>query len=473
MLFRLISGELRHRPGRSALLLSGYALGVAVMVVLLAVGEAMLAQSRDRGLLGGGDLLMVPAGVSTEVIRAGGPGTLFIGLDRARFLQRVLLESERAREEYGIVAASPVLDDRRLELEAGGRRFVGLATGEIPGRAAAVGGDVPLIAGRWDDDPASRRFVEPTPAELYREMDTFHLPTGEAARDSTWAEWHYFNVVLSEDRWLYLTLAVGGALATEAGWGGQLLLTVREPEGHRAVTRSWPAAEVAFDTASPDLRFGVDASVTVTDEGRYRVTAEAEGHRLDFELAPSPGRYLPPTDLGGEDLISGYVAPVLHGRVDGTLCLPACEEVTGATGYHDHNWGVWRDVSWEWGAASDERTSLLYGMVRPPEGGEESLFVYLVDERGPVGIYRPGEMRTLETERRTIDGIALDVPVRLGFEDPRRGLSVEIEVTAVNVTDMDRERRPYFLQMRGVATVRSPGRVDRLPGFFETYLERY
>jgi hypothetical protein len=402
---RLALAELRNRPGRALFLLGGYALGVAVMVVLLAVGEAMLEQARDRELVGGGDLVLVPAGIDPEMLKAGGVSSLFLGIDHARFLQRNLLESPRGREEYGIVAASPLLDGRPVELEARGRRVLGVATGEDPR--------------------------------------------------------------------LYLTLAVGGALATEAGWGGQLLLTVREPEGHRAVTRSWPAAEVAFDTASPDLRFGVDASVTVTDEGRYRVTAEAEGHRLDFELAPSPGRYLPPTDLGGEDLISGYVAPVLHGRVDGTLCLPACEGVTGATGYHDHNWGVWRDVSWEWGAASDETTSLLYGMVRPPEGGEESLFVYLVDERGPVGIYRPGEMRTLETERRTIDGITLEVPVRLGFEDPRRGLSVEIEVTAVNVTDMDRERRPYFLQMRGVATVRTPGRLDRLPGFFETYLERY
>ena len=41
---------LRHlmvRKVRAAVLLLGFALGVAVMIVLLSVGEAMLAQSRD------------------------------------------------------------------------------------------------------------------------------------------------------------------------------------------------------------------------------------------------------------------------------------------------------------------------------------------------------------------------------------------------------------------------------------------
>jgi energy-coupling factor transporter ATP-binding protein EcfA2 len=57
-----VLAELRNRPGRALFLLGGYALGVAVMVVLLAVGEAMLEQARDRALVGGGDVVVVPAG---------------------------------------------------------------------------------------------------------------------------------------------------------------------------------------------------------------------------------------------------------------------------------------------------------------------------------------------------------------------------------------------------------------------------
>ena len=44
-----------------------------------------------------------------------------------------------------------------------------------------------------------------------------------AARDSTWAEWHYFNVVLDADRWVYVTLMVAGELDTPGRWGGRVL----------------------------------------------------------------------------------------------------------------------------------------------------------------------------------------------------------------------------------------------------------
>ena len=72
MILRLVLAELRHRPGRALFLLGGYSLGVAVMVVLLAVGEAMLEQAKDRALVGGGDVVLVPAGISPEMLRAGG-----------------------------------------------------------------------------------------------------------------------------------------------------------------------------------------------------------------------------------------------------------------------------------------------------------------------------------------------------------------------------------------------------------------
>ena len=40
------------RPWRSVFLLFGYSLGVAVMIVLLSIGEALLAQARDERLVG-------------------------------------------------------------------------------------------------------------------------------------------------------------------------------------------------------------------------------------------------------------------------------------------------------------------------------------------------------------------------------------------------------------------------------------
>ena len=69
--------NLTLRPWRSALLLGGFGLGVGVMIVLLAIGEAMLTQARDERLIGGGDVTVLPEGIDVEVMKTGGVGGLF------------------------------------------------------------------------------------------------------------------------------------------------------------------------------------------------------------------------------------------------------------------------------------------------------------------------------------------------------------------------------------------------------------
>jgi hypothetical protein len=264
---------------------------------------------------------------------------------------------------------------------------------------------------------------------------------------------------------------VGGRMAVPGEWGGRILLTIRDATGYRSITRDFPHDQVVFDTTSPDLRFGADSWVRL-EGSTYHVVARVPGASVDVRVEPAPRRYFPPADLGGTELVSGYVVPALYARTRGTLCLPGCARIDGAQGYHDHNWGTWRDVSWEWGAASDERFSLLYGIVRGPEAADQPLFAYLVDGDGPVGIYRPRGIRYTRMRTQRFGNAEVRVPEQLAFEDPRNGVAVTIDVRSLQITDLERERFRYFLQMRGVATVRIAGReVGRLPGFFETYVD--
>ena len=62
------------RKVRSLFLLLGFALGVGVMVVLLSVGEAMLDQSQDVSLVGGGEVTILPQGIDVEAMRPVGSG---------------------------------------------------------------------------------------------------------------------------------------------------------------------------------------------------------------------------------------------------------------------------------------------------------------------------------------------------------------------------------------------------------------
>ena len=106
--------NLSLRPWRSALLLGGFGLGVGVMVVLLAIGEAMLTQARDERLVGGGDVTVLPEGIDVEVMKTGGVGGLFFSINNARFLDLQLLSNPRFSAETRAVA--PQIADKVLYL---------------------------------------------------------------------------------------------------------------------------------------------------------------------------------------------------------------------------------------------------------------------------------------------------------------------------------------------------------------------
>src|SRR5690349_4729593 len=99
-----------HRPGRSLFLLFGYALGVGVMIVLLAIGEAMLTQARDERLVGGGQITVLPEGLDVEVMKTGGVGGLFFSIDNARFVYRELLAAPRLARDVAV--AAPQIDGK-------------------------------------------------------------------------------------------------------------------------------------------------------------------------------------------------------------------------------------------------------------------------------------------------------------------------------------------------------------------------
>ncbi len=77
---------------------------------------------------------------------------------------------------------------------------------------------------------------------------------------------------------------------------------------------------------------------------------------------------MPPLEIAGAGgWRTGYVVPVMSGRLDGSLTSAAarCRSIDG-TGYHDHNWGFWQGVSWQWGQVQQGDLSFLYGRVFPP-----------------------------------------------------------------------------------------------------------
>ena len=484
MIGTLAFRHLLVRKARSLFLLVGFSIGVGVMIVLLSVGEAMLEQSRDVSLVGGGELTLLPLGIDVEAMRTGGLGGMFFSIERARFLARQALGGERHRDLVRTVA--PAVEGKLLYLcPAAGQCSPAAvrAGGEIPSRAAGVGAGIEVLEGRWTDSPEDSAYVTPTRQQLYDELDRFHLPR---LADSTWGEWHYFNLVTGPDEWWYVTFLVGGEVSlTDRGkrWGGRMLVTHRRPDGrHDRYTADVPAPAVSIDTARADLAIG--RSYVRQRDGEYRVHVVAKGDRgavrLDLLVRPRPNRYFPPVELREDDFLSGYVVPALAATASGRICVASgCDRVSDATAYHDHNWGVWRGVTWEWGAAQGERLSLLYGGVfSPEEGGTSPFFLALVDSLGVRRVFRFGPIAYRGS--RPADGLpGARAPERFtlrgSWESDSVTLSVEVDHALATEVTASTHRRT-FLQMRGrfelIGRVMGDSLRDRGEGFFETYLSQ-
>ena len=488
--------QLLHRPWRSLLLLAGYGLGVAVMIVLLSVGDAMVRQASEEKLVGGGDVTVLPEGIDIEVMKTGGLGGLFFSIANARFIALQLLGAPRLADQVSAVA--PQIDGKLLYLTTrDGREVAVRATGELPSRTAAVGGAPALRAGDWRDDPADARWATPTPAELLHDIDRFHLPAAGLADRSSWGEWHYFNVLSADQQqWAFITLMVGGAVP-DGAWGGQVLVSLhtrgRPP---RRFSARVPAADVRFATTDANVRMGRSA-VRADSLGRYRLRVraaeEGRGTPIDVELlvTPTPRAYFPGADLGSGDFASGYAVAGLRADASGTICVAArCDRYDRAQAYHDHNWGTWRGVTWEWGAARAGQAAVLYGRVQPPDSlqSETPFFVYLVDSLGFQGLFRPRQIEYADDRTIAVAGGMLRVPSRARLRDARGRDTVELllDIDDVTATDtrqgmIDRGetaasralRRPWFLQLQGRLTVRAVidgRRIDASGhGFFETY----
>jgi hypothetical protein len=550
LILRLVWRSLVRRPGRSLLLLAGYALGVGVTVALLSIGSALLSQSRDRELVGGGDLAVLPAGLDLETLKTGGVSSLYFRIEQAPFLYRQVLSGPRFSGR--IEAAAPWIDDELLYMGVDGRDHPVSAAGRIPSLGRALGVEPDMVAGSFEDVPADRRWRAPGDSALYAGMDAFHLPRGAAAGDSTWAEWHYFNVLLpGEQGWLYLTYMVVGAVP-DGRWGGRLLATLVEPPdgesagdpgypGDRAFETGIPAEEVSFSLVRPDLRIG-PGTVRLDSAGVYHLSARippappageaGEGARprtprgpdLRVELAvrAASRQHLPPLQVSPGGFTSGYTVPVLDGRASGRVCVgDRCRRLRDARAYHDHNWGVWRAVTWDWGHAHASPYSILYGGVQrraelaegapgeddartsgprvapgpagdrrtggggvsPGGHGGRGRFVFLSDTLGFLGLFPIDSLGYLWREGSP--GAAPPGPARIRLRAARGPDSVRMEgrVQHVRVTETGQGGgaraggpRAFFYQTKGRARLRlrllGDTAVARGPGFFETWRVR-
>jgi hypothetical protein len=231
---------------------------------------------------------------------------------------------------------------------------------------------------------------------------------------------------------------------------------------------------------APDLTIGAN---TVRLHGaKYIVTVDlrdTSGRTATGTLTVTgrPDSLLPPIEVhGGAGWRSGYVVPVMSGGVEGTLTVGGEPiDFAGGAGYHDHNWGHWQGVSWQWGQVQHGDTSFVYGRIFPPPDAADPARMpgFLGAIRGDDGLMGYATDVTIE-ETSNEDGRPQQIVVR-GRSD-RVDLTFTFRVESLMVTRMNElplASGMNFLQMRGEYAV--SGRIGdedvrfTAPGSAETF----
>ena len=467
MIGRLAWRSLTAHPVRSAVLAAGFGFGVSVMAILLGVAEIVLEQAVSPALAGGGDVVIRSA---REV--------------PARLLLSGTLQADDLRSRVRV--ASPYERETLYLIRHDGSAVAVGAKGGIPSLERALGSREIEGIEAWQDTAADRAWVNQSPDVMLRQADRFHpIPDAPAWADS-WAEWLYFNGRSAQARF-YLTFMAGPRTKDGSRSAGVRLQLERNGR-----METFSASDTLTDAEieqAPDLT--IDRSSVRLDGMTYRIQldlADGRGRRATgtLSLQASAGKMVPPIEIGGAGgWVTGYVVPVMSGPLSGDITVGGSEttrpaiageriSLDGGTGYHDHNWGFWERVSWQWGQVQDGDLSILFGRVFPPReaANPERMpgFVGVIGPAGPLGF--ASDVRITETNRP--DGRPAAVAIRA--RGPGVDLTMRLDVATTETTRIAQgplANGVDFLQMRGRYTItgRAGGRDVSLtaPGAAETF----
>ena len=475
MIVRLALRSLLSRPLRSAVLAGGFGLGVSVMASLLGVGEVILEQASSPSLQGGGDIII--AGATGKV-------------SSARFIISSAMASPPL--EGRVEAASPT-SRAMVYLRRDGRVVRIRAQGGIPSLERMLEDAETAGIDSWTDAPGDAAWASPDHASVLRAMDRFHPIPDVPAREDSWAEWMYFKGSAGRTSF-YLTFMVGPRVAS-----GKRIVGVRLQLQRDGDVASYADAleidEEELLATAPELsigdtrvrleglRYHIDIDLPETPRGAPQaglgVPRGSRGSNVRGRIVIEgiPGRSLPPITIhGARGWRSGYVIPVMSGRLDAVLSVDGERIVLESeTAYHDHNWGHWEDVSWRWGHVQSGGLSFVYGRVFPPADAADADrmtgFLAAYGPNGPLGYSTSVSIE--ETDEGEAGG---PQRIRVRGRSESLELTMEIEVRNAITTRVARDTvgsaRDFF-QLRAMYRVTGHAGGESIdftaPGAAETF----
>ena len=413
-----ITKGLRFRPYRTLFLLLGFAVGVMVMTVLLSVGTAVLDQAMDEDLTGGGDIVILPAGIDVNVLKTGGVTAMNFDIPNARYLTREVLTPRRMPAVRNV---SPELTRTYATLTHNGREQLVRIDGVLPRHFTSLWSAFPAALGSASAESpagnASKDYEDPDFIPMLAKIDAFHTPQIDSVQ--TWAEWHYFNYHDDAGRSLYVSinaLAFEGDIAASGYSRGMVLVQYVDVGLPPLVRRFTPMVElptlgVARYTVAINLSgfFAVALLAGSLAEGLRSAGARLEYASHEIRDLRKFNEYVI------NSLLSGLVTTDADGRI--LTFNRAASVILGTSSAH----AIRHDV---------------VEVLQLP-----------ADARPRLASLHEGRTLKIDTQHRTGDGRSIDLGLTvstLAFPDGRVGFLFTFQ----DVTDVRRLERDARLQQR-------------------------
>jgi hypothetical protein len=316
-------------------------------------------------------------------------------------------------------------------------------SGSIPDQEKKMKG----IVLPWKNNPQDDQWLHPVASEFYHEIDHFHLPSVNSPNPDHWAEWHYFTFE-SRGFYGYLSMMLAGdVLKGTAIWIVRLQMV--EDGNYRRYSTMIPAAKdqlplqkVDYSVGNSKIRFSKDHyEISLNFKDKIPISAS-------LNYYPAPNLYFPPAYLARTSSFeSGYVIPAIRGKYEGVLNIGTSRyEFNGLNGYHDHNWGIWQKIEWNWGHAYSDQYAILFGEIFL-DGKSKGLFASVFDNKGFLSIFRPDGILFSDFRQRS-EGIEVPMQLHMKQQKPFTSLEVIGKAKSLIVNPVAESKGLYFIQYK-------------------------
>lgn len=194
-------------------------------------------------------------------------------------------------------------------------------------------------------------------------------------------EWWYFDVFDQPSGYFLKIVLHIGTDPLRTRIIAQLAISVNTPEKSESLLHRFSISEMKADAQQCNISVGNRIKIWAESGGqlRYFVKVDIAGFKCDFRFISEIEGWKPfgkkiPYQLGKREVDFSWVVPVPGARVEGDFFFKDKNyTLTGATGYHDHNYikpdrkfPLYMDdlvTRWYWGKCSAGRFTIIFGDV--------------------------------------------------------------------------------------------------------------